>query len=736
MAMAKAMKETAGTAGAGSAGTAAGAGAAGAAGAAAGAWTAGGVRAMREPTLRTMGLGTVLEIFERGRLPVETGALVDQVFGPAGDRGALVISGASGIVGAGKAMQLGSRLQPYDLRIVALDLPGAPDGIARQYQGLVAAFGPQGAAAIMQNIVRLTYDGKTLPAELKRMKPRFLLESIPEILEVKRAHYEVFRREFPGIEIRSVTSGFPSRELGVGIAHPAFPHEINKVWEIVEPKPTPVTQLFWSMGLIPVVVSDDWSFVLDVLFCGVTHAALLYHRASNMPFWKVDKYVRRLVGPNPFRAHDAIGAAGANFLTWSCLHHLGKTYGELFEPTAVLDERKRTGVSWYPPNHFRPLVDWRMTDAEDEEFRSWILGPIFQMTSLMLHEKRGHLSHINAIGELCAQFRGGVLTQIRTLGADAVIRRVEAYHRLHPAAAKRAWHPEALAAIASPEWQQLYVNAEHNGEVGVITINRESYSAEVNAELNRAIDWLKAQGVARVILTGDFHLATQMIGADTSDFYRALSDAAAGVKIAAEWSRTARRFEEDFEISVGFVNGKRCLGGMLELMLHCHYVVGVEDARFGMPEVTLPVVPGMEGCHWPFRKTAPANWPKLVNLLMSGSPVRAKDTVGWLIDAAAPLDEALALAWKLASGGAHGLKRRTVERGALAGVPTDVPGLAGADPMVAAARVAIMECVQRSCAAPLADALAVQAKISGDFMTSKVCRGGAVGADYSKTMEV
>jgi hypothetical protein len=115
--------------------------------------------AMRQPTLDTMGLGGVLDIFRGGRLPVETSALVDQVFGAGGDRGALVISGASGIVGAGKAMQLGSRLQPFDVRIAALDFPGAPDGIARQYPGLVSAFGQPGAAAIMQNIVRLSYDG-------------------------------------------------------------------------------------------------------------------------------------------------------------------------------------------------------------------------------------------------------------------------------------------------------------------------------------------------------------------------------------------------------------------------------------------------------------------------------------------------------------------------------------------------------------------------------------------------
>ena len=52
------------------------------------------------------------DIFSKGALPAAAAALVDQVFGEAGARGALVISGANGIVGAGKTMQLGSRLEP------------------------------------------------------------------------------------------------------------------------------------------------------------------------------------------------------------------------------------------------------------------------------------------------------------------------------------------------------------------------------------------------------------------------------------------------------------------------------------------------------------------------------------------------------------------------------------------------------------------------------------------------
>jgi enoyl-CoA hydratase/carnithine racemase/3-hydroxyacyl-CoA dehydrogenase len=689
---------------------------------------------MRQPTLSTMNLGTVLDILEGGRLPASADELVDQVFGKASDRGSLVISGANGIVGAGKAMQLGSRLQPYDVRIVALDFPNAPDGIGAQYGGLARAFGPERAGQIMASIVRLTYDGKQLPSNLADYQPRFLIEAIPEILEIKKAHYEIFRAAFPKIEIRSVTSGFPSSQLGVGIAHPAFPHEINKVWEIVEPEPSAHTQLFWALGLIPVPVGDQWSFVLDVLFCGLTLAALRYHHASNMPYWKIDKLTRRLLGPNPFRAHDAIGAKGADFLTWSCLHHLSKEYGDVFTPTKDLDERKDSGQNWYPPNHFRPVVNWTLDSDEVKEFETWLLGPLCQMTSLMLHEDRAHLAHLNIIGELCALYRNGILAMIRKLGAQTVVDIVGRYHKLHPEAAKNAWYPDVFERVGDVEWQQLYVNAEHNGSVGVITIGRESYNADVDAELNRAIDWLKKQDIDRVIVTGDFHLATQMVGADTNEFFPALEDPEKGYAISYNWSRTARRLHDEFDTSVGFINGKRCLGGFLELMMHCHYLVSVDDAALGLPEVTLPVVPGMEGCHWPYRKTGAEHWPRLLEMTLGGRPVGARDAVGWLVDYAAPLDDAVAMTWKIANGDDHGLPLRRVEEGALKEITE-----ASASAAVAgngAAQRAIVDTIRASCAVTLADALTIQAKHSAGFMAGEDCRKGAIGAAFTKTMRV
>jgi len=694
-----------------------------------------GVRALRPPTLETLGLGGVLEIFRRGALPVRAEEMVERVFGPPSRRGALVISGANGVVGAGKTMQLGSRLVPFGVRIATLDFPGAPDAIGRHYPGLVQTFGRERADRIMSGIVRLTYDGRMLPAELAALEPRLLLEAIPEVLEVKKAHYRLFRESFPGIEIRSVTSGFPASELGVPVAHPAFPHEINKVYETVEPAPSAVTQLLWSLGLIPMPVSDHWSFVLDVLFCGVTLAGLRHHRRTNMPYWKIDKLMRRLFGPNPFRAHDVIGSKGADFLTWSCLSHLSEVYGELFRPTPELTERKDTGQPWYPPDHFRPVVDWTLSDVEHEAFRVAILGPLFQMTSLLLHERRSHPALINAIGELCAQFRTGALAQMRALGPDQVRSTVEAYHRMDPRAAAGAWHPAALERMDGPDWEQLYVNAEHDGTVGVVTLSRESYSWDVDRELNRALDWLRGEGIRRVIVTGDFHVSTQMVGADTSDFFSALDDVQAGLAITSGWPATARRLHDEFAVSVGFVPGKRLLGGMLELLMHCHHLVAVEDARLGWPEVTLPVVPGMEGCHWVFRRAPRETWPRLLRMLLTGETVRAREAVGWLVDHAGPMEEGLRAAWTLAIAGERAVRRRPLEAGRLEGVTADLagvpePGSAGE----AEVRRAFLRCIEDSCRASAAEALLVQARHAADFLASAACREGRVGAERARTM--
>jgi hypothetical protein len=130
---------------------------------------------MRKSTLETIGLGTVTEIFQNGKMPVNAGSLVDKIFGDANNRGSIVISGAKGIVGAGKMMQLGVRLMEFGVPLIGLDMGGASDGLSFQYSGLAESFGKKQADEIMSNIVQFNYDGKSLPRHLKTFNPRFLL---------------------------------------------------------------------------------------------------------------------------------------------------------------------------------------------------------------------------------------------------------------------------------------------------------------------------------------------------------------------------------------------------------------------------------------------------------------------------------------------------------------------------------------------------------------------------------
>jgi enoyl-CoA hydratase/carnithine racemase len=173
------------------------------------------------------------------------------------------------------------------------------------------------------------------------------------------------------------------------------------------------------------------------------------------------------------------------------------------------------------------------------------------------------------------------------------------------------------------------------------------------------------------------------------------------------------------------------------MLTHCHYLVAVNGAEFGMPEVTLPVVPGMEGCHWPFRRMAREQWPRFLAMLLEGRSQKADETVGWLADFVGRLDDALQIAYTVASSDGHGLRQRGLEVGALDGVVEAVPDLApAASPEMEAGRRAILDTIRAATAAPVEEALTIQARHSGGFMTGDACRSGIIGTAWKKTVLV
>src|SRR3989449_859136 len=66
------------------------------------------------------------------------------------------------------------------------------------------------------------------------------------------------------------------------------------------------------------------------------------------------------------------------------------------------------------------------------------------------------------------------------------------------------------------------------------------------------------------------------------------------------------------------------LGGGLEVTLACHYRVGVKDARFGLPEVKLGLLPGAGGTQ---RLPRVVGVEKGLQMMVSGDPIRADEAL-------------------------------------------------------------------------------------------------------------
>ncbi|WP_405385030.1 enoyl-CoA hydratase/isomerase family protein [Maribacter sp. LLG6340-A2] len=131
----------------------------------------------------------------------------------------------------------------------------------------------------------------------------------------------------------------------------------------------------------------------------------------------------------------------------------------------------------------------------------------------------------------------------------------------------------------------------------IITINRPNKLNALNkdtiGELHNAFKELqKDNAIKAIILTGSGEKAF-VAGADISEF----SDfnEKEGKKLAAKGQKQLFDFVEGLTTPViAAVNGF-ALGGGLELAMACHFRVASDNAKMGLPEVSLGLIPGYGG---------------------------------------------------------------------------------------------------------------------------------------------
>lgn len=142
----------------------------------------------------------------------------------------------------------------------------------------------------------------------------------------------------------------------------------------------------------------------------------------------------------------------------------------------------------------------------------------------------------------------------------------------------------------------MFLNLITTDHVAVLTINRpEALNALNDQVLNELYENFKKvdedKNIRALIITGSGEKAF-VAGADIKGFESMTPEQSV---IFAEKGQKIFRFLEVLRIPViAAVNGF-ALGGGFELALACDFIVASQKAKFGLPEVTLGLIPGFGG---------------------------------------------------------------------------------------------------------------------------------------------
>ncbi|WP_315919199.1 enoyl-CoA hydratase [Mesorhizobium sp. SP-1A] len=191
--------------------------------------------------------------------------------------------------------------------------------------------------------------------------------------------------------------------------------------------------------------------------------------------------------------------------------------------------------------------------------------------------------------------------------------------------------------------------AETRGKVGLITLNRpkalNALNSQVLSELLEAVKGFEADpNIGAVVLTGSEKAFAA--GADIKEMQsKSYVDAYLG-DFFTGWEDFTRMRKPIVAAVAGYA-----LGGGCELAMMCDFIIAADSAKFGQPEITLGVMPGMGGSQ---RLTRFVGKSKAMDMVLTGRLMDAAEAeraglVSRVVPADALLDEALKAAEKIAS---------------------------------------------------------------------------------------
>lgn len=184
--------------------------------------------------------------------------------------------------------------------------------------------------------------------------------------------------------------------------------------------------------------------------------------------------------------------------------------------------------------------------------------------------------------------------------------------------------------------------------VSTITINRPQQLNALNkdtiAELNAALTSLENEASTRVVIITGAGEKAFVAGADIKEFAQFSADQ--GKQLSANGQELL--FDKVANFSkpmIAAINGF-ALGGGLELAMACHIRIASENARMGLPEVGLGVIPGYGGTQ---RLPQLIGKSKAMEMILTAEMIDAKIALHYgLVNHVVPISDLLSKANEIA----------------------------------------------------------------------------------------
>jgi enoyl-CoA hydratase/3-hydroxyacyl-CoA dehydrogenase len=486
----------------------------------------------------------------------------------------------------------------------------------------------------------------------------FVVEAVPERMEIKKAVYRELDEVTPGHAIlASNTSSLSITEMGRETLRPGkvvgfhffFPASVMPLVEIISGEDTSretVTAAFNFAQKIrkqPITCKEVPGFVVNRILNSGVGEVWREQEEKGLSIKKVDDAIAgaNITPMGPFFLIDMLGLDTVSHVA----EYLNESYGDRFYvhkgmQKLVADGKlgaKSGGEGFYKDGE--PNIEGE-ADPNGEELADLLMLKTFVEACKVLEEGIGTVREIDL-----GMMAGAGLDPRRGLfppfwkadleGLDTILEKLERYQESH---GERFAPPRTLKRLVAQgrlglkSGQGFYAYPQVEGE-GTVKLEKRggvaiawlanppmnAISPQVIQDLGKVWDQVKSDDQVKAMVVYSSLPVVFSAGADIKAFTS--MDEAAGAELINNGHSLLRDLAQNRKSTVAAVNAI-AFGGGCELAMACDFRVAAQSAVFGQPEINLGIIPGFGGTQRLPRLVGPS---KALEMNLTGDAVLAPE---------------------------------------------------------------------------------------------------------------